>query len=94
MRTTCGEVPFENLVRFMQKCSEVPAKQKEQVFLHFLDKSVPRPSPDIFQIFRLLLPAVSVALVLLISAAMQYCCAVLLAGAAVVAGCDVETCTF
>jgi hypothetical protein len=65
MRATCGEVPFENLVRFMQKCSEVPAKQKEQVFLHFLDKSVPRPSPDIFQIFRLLLPAVSVTLVLL-----------------------------
>eukprot|EP00882_Tetradesmus_deserticola_P022087 GHRQ01023970.1.p2 GENE.GHRQ01023970.1~~GHRQ01023970.1.p2 ORF type:complete len:194 (+),score=88.19 GHRQ01023970.1:149-730(+) len=57
MRTTCGEVPFENLVRFMQKCSEVPAKQKEHVFVHFLDKSVPRPSPDIFQIFRLLLPA-------------------------------------
>jgi hypothetical protein len=61
MRTTCAEVPFENLVRFMQKCSEVPAKQKEQVFLHFLEKSVPRPSPDIFQIFRLLLPAVSVS---------------------------------
>jgi hypothetical protein len=66
----------------MQKCSEVPARQKEQVFLHFLDKSVPRPSPDIFQIFRLLLPAVSVALVLLISAATQYCCALLLACAA------------
>lgn len=57
MRETCGEVPFENLVRFMQKCSEVPAKQKEQVFSHFLEKSVPRPSLDIFQIFRLLLPA-------------------------------------
>lgn len=73
MRETCGEVPFENLVRFMQKCSEVPAKQKEQVFSHFLEKSVPRPSPDIFQIFRLLLPAVSASLVLVLIS-MQYCC--------------------
>jgi hypothetical protein len=86
MRATCGEVPLENLVRFMQKCSEVPAKQKEQVFLHFLEKSVPRPSPDIFQIFRLLLPAVSASWAT-DQRCMQYCCAVLLLSTSAVAGC-------
>eukprot|EP00879_Flechtneria_rotunda_P020198 GHRR01021239.1.p1 GENE.GHRR01021239.1~~GHRR01021239.1.p1 ORF type:complete len:808 (+),score=213.95 GHRR01021239.1:1223-3646(+) len=55
--TACSEVPFEYLCRFMDKCSRSPSKKKEDVFRVFLDKCVPRPTPDIFQIFRLLLPA-------------------------------------
>jgi len=55
----CSHVPFEYVVRFMAKCSEVPSKKKEAVLVDFFKRCVPRPSPDIIQIFRLLLPAVS-----------------------------------
>eukprot|EP00775_Hariotina_reticulata_P009829 gene9829-9988_t len=53
----CSDVPFEFVVRFMAKCSEVPSKKKEAVLVDFFKRCVPRPSPDIIQIFRLLLPA-------------------------------------
>lgn len=52
----CGDVPFESLVKFLQKMSEVPAKSKDKYIRQFLDMCVPRPTPDIFQTFRLLLP--------------------------------------
>lgn len=55
----CGDVPFESLVKFMQKMSEVPANKKEKYIQQFLQMCVPRCTPDIFQIFRLLLPLVS-----------------------------------
>lgn len=54
----CGDVPFESLVKFMQKMSEVPAKKKDDHTRLFLEKCVPRPTADIFQTFRLLLPLV------------------------------------
>ena len=56
----CSDVPFESLVRFLQKMSEVPAKKKDEHTRLFLEKCVPRPTPDVFQTFRLLLPLVSV----------------------------------
>lgn len=54
----CADVPYEYLVRFMQKMSEVPAKKKDQHIELFLNTCVPRCTPDIFQTFRLLLPLV------------------------------------
>lgn len=59
MRESCSDVSFGSVVRFMQRCSQVPNRVKEKEFKYFLQCCVPRPSPDIFQIFRLLLPAVS-----------------------------------
>jgi hypothetical protein len=55
----CSEVPFEYVVRFMAKMAEVSYKKKEAHIKLFLDKCVPRNTPDIFAIFRLLLPLVS-----------------------------------
>lgn len=55
----CGDVPYESLVKFMQKMSEVPANKKDRYIQQFMQMCVPRYTPDIFQIFRLLLPLVS-----------------------------------
>jgi hypothetical protein len=54
----CGDVPYESLVKFMQKMSEVPANKKDKYIQQFMQMCVPRCTPDIFQIFRLLLPLV------------------------------------
>jgi hypothetical protein len=55
----CSDVPYDHVVRFMEKMSQVPYTKKEAHVRLFLDKCVPRPCPDIFQTFRLLLPLVS-----------------------------------
>lgn len=54
----CGDVPYEYVVKFLQKLSEQTAKTKEKYVVQFLQMCVPRCTPDIFQIFRLLLPNV------------------------------------
>lgn len=57
--TCCGEVPFHYVVRFLDKMSTVAQRQRDAHIKLFLERCVPRPSPDVFQIFRLLLPLVS-----------------------------------
>jgi hypothetical protein len=57
--THCSDVPFDNVVRFLECFERVKkgankAKQLENFRLH----NVVRPSDDIFQIYRLLLPGV------------------------------------
>jgi hypothetical protein len=55
----CSDVPFDNVVRFLEcfervKKSAAKGKQLENFRVH----NVVRPSDDIFQIYRLLLPGV------------------------------------
>jgi hypothetical protein len=55
----CADVPFENLVRFFTCFGATKQNQlKERHLAEFRSKNVPRPSADIYQIYRLLLPAV------------------------------------
>ncbi|KAF8065480.1 LIG4 [Scenedesmus sp. PABB004] len=53
----CRDAPFTWVVRFMEACAQARSKDKTRLFRDFLDRVVPRPSDDIFQIFRLLMPA-------------------------------------
>jgi len=56
----CSDVPFENVVRFFTcfvRAKKAGAKGRQ--LAEFREKNVPRPSDDLYQIYRLLLPLVS-----------------------------------
>lgn len=59
----CSDVPFDNVVRFLE-CFQAAKRQadKSLQLRVFRLSNVVRPSDDIYQIYRLLLPAVSARL--------------------------------
>lgn len=54
-----ADVPFEDIVRFLEKCTTSPTVKRKQYLADFRQKRVPREADDVYDIYRLLLPDVS-----------------------------------
>ena len=65
----CSDVPFQNLVRFLDCFERAKTNQhKDEHMREFRKKNVVRPSADIYAIYRLLLPGVRPRAACLVSA--------------------------